>query len=90
MTYQPEYEKVPTTHVPLITSFIGARLSILVVHLFKGRSDAGPARRGSKFALVSTKRANHPDMKYAGSGSPFYTKNDNCGDQGIKSITLSV
>src|SRR5262249_49550851 len=28
--------KVPDTHVPLITSFIGAVISILVAHFFKG------------------------------------------------------
>ncbi len=35
LTWNQDF-KVPTTHVPLITSFIGAVLSILVVHFFKG------------------------------------------------------
>lgn len=35
LTWNQDF-KVPTTHVPLITSFIGAILSILVVHFFKG------------------------------------------------------
>lgn len=35
LTWNQDF-KVPTTHVPLITSFIGAVLSILVAHFFKG------------------------------------------------------
>ncbi|MFL5663467.1 MAG: hypothetical protein ACJ8BW_19310, partial [Ktedonobacteraceae bacterium] len=35
LTWNQDF-KVPTTHVPLITSFIGAALSIMVVHFFKG------------------------------------------------------
>jgi uncharacterized membrane protein YeaQ/YmgE (transglycosylase-associated protein family) len=35
LTWNQDF-KVPTTHVPLITSFIGAVLSIMVVHFFKG------------------------------------------------------
>jgi uncharacterized membrane protein YeaQ/YmgE (transglycosylase-associated protein family) len=34
LTWNQDF-KVPTTHVPLITSFIGAVLSIMVVHFFK-------------------------------------------------------
>jgi uncharacterized membrane protein YeaQ/YmgE (transglycosylase-associated protein family) len=35
LTWNQDF-KVPTTHVPLITSFIGAVLSIMVAHFFKG------------------------------------------------------
>ena len=34
LTWNQDF-KIPTTHVPIITSFIGAVLSILVGHLFK-------------------------------------------------------
>lgn len=34
LTWNQDF-KIPTTHVPIITSFIGAVLSILVAHLFK-------------------------------------------------------
>jgi len=34
LTWNQDF-KIPTTHVPMITSFIGAVLSILVGHLFK-------------------------------------------------------
>jgi uncharacterized membrane protein YeaQ/YmgE (transglycosylase-associated protein family) len=34
LTWNQDF-KIPTTHVPVITSFIGAVLSILVAHLFK-------------------------------------------------------
>ena len=45
LTWNQDF-KVPTTHVPLITSFIGAVLSIMVVHFFKGifRRRETPAR----------------------------------------------
>ena len=45
LTWNQDF-KVPTTHVPLITSFIGAVLSIMVVHFFKGifRRREAPAR----------------------------------------------
>jgi len=45
LTWNQDF-KVPTTHVPLITSFIGAVLSIMVVHFFKGifRRREKPAR----------------------------------------------
>ena len=45
LTWNQDF-KVPTTHVPLITSFIGAILSIMVVHFFKGifRRRETPAR----------------------------------------------
>lgn len=45
LTWNQDF-KVPTTHVPLITSFIGAVLSIMVVHFFKGifRRRENPAR----------------------------------------------
>src|SRR6266851_3204967 len=35
LTWNQDF-RVPSTHVPLITSFIGAVLSIMVVHFFKG------------------------------------------------------
>lgn len=35
LTWNQDF-RVPTTHVPLITSFIGAVISILVVHFFRG------------------------------------------------------
>lgn len=35
LTWNQDF-RAPNTHVPLITSFIGATLSILVVHFFKG------------------------------------------------------
>ncbi|SRR5579883_1495450 len=34
LTWNQDF-KVPSTHVPLITSFIGAIISILIVHFFK-------------------------------------------------------
>lgn len=34
LTWNKDF-KVPSTHVPLITSFIGAIISILIVHFFK-------------------------------------------------------
>ncbi|HLZ55985.1 MAG TPA: hypothetical protein VKR06_03470 [Ktedonosporobacter sp.] len=34
LTWNQDF-KIPTTHVPVMTSFIGAVLSILVAHLFK-------------------------------------------------------
>ncbi|MBO0779631.1 MAG: hypothetical protein J2P37_12470 [Ktedonobacteraceae bacterium] len=34
LTWNQDFS-IPTTHVPIITSFIGAVLSILVAHLFK-------------------------------------------------------
>jgi hypothetical protein len=34
LTWNQDF-KIPTTHVPMITSFIGAVLSILVAHFFK-------------------------------------------------------
>jgi uncharacterized membrane protein YeaQ/YmgE (transglycosylase-associated protein family) len=45
LTWNQDF-KVPTTHVPLITSFIGAVISILVVHFFKGafRGRGSPAK----------------------------------------------
>ena len=45
LTWNQDF-KAPTTHVPLITSFIGAVLSIMVVHFFKGifRRRETPAR----------------------------------------------
>ena len=43
LTWNQDF-KIPTTHVPLVTSFIGAVLSILVAHLFRGMF----ARRSSK------------------------------------------
>jgi uncharacterized membrane protein YeaQ/YmgE (transglycosylase-associated protein family) len=46
LTWNQDF-KVPTTHVPLITSFIGAALSIMVVHFFKGvfkRKERQPAK----------------------------------------------
>jgi uncharacterized membrane protein YeaQ/YmgE (transglycosylase-associated protein family) len=45
LTWNQDF-KVPTTHVPLITSFIGAVLSIMVVHFLKGafRRREKPAR----------------------------------------------
>ena len=46
LTWNQDF-KVPTTHVPLITSFIGAALSIMVVHFFKGafkRKEKQPAK----------------------------------------------
>ena len=35
LTWNQDF-KVPNTHVPLITSFIGAVVSIMVVHFFRG------------------------------------------------------
>ncbi len=35
LTWNQDF-RAPNTHVPLITSFIGATLSILLVHFFKG------------------------------------------------------
>jgi uncharacterized membrane protein YeaQ/YmgE (transglycosylase-associated protein family) len=35
LTWNEDF-KVPGTHVPLITSFIGAVISILIAHFFKG------------------------------------------------------
>ena len=35
LTWNQDF-KAPTTHVPLITSFIGAAFSIMIVHFFKG------------------------------------------------------
>jgi uncharacterized membrane protein YeaQ/YmgE (transglycosylase-associated protein family) len=45
LTWNQDF-KVPTTHVPLITSFIGAVVSILVVHFFRSifRRRGSPAR----------------------------------------------
>ena len=45
LTWNEDF-KVPNTHVPLITSFIGAVISILVVHFFKGafRKKPSPAK----------------------------------------------
>jgi hypothetical protein len=35
LTWNEDF-KMPGTHVPLITSFIGAVISILIAHFFKG------------------------------------------------------
>jgi uncharacterized membrane protein YeaQ/YmgE (transglycosylase-associated protein family) len=45
LTWNQDF-KLPSTHVPIITSFIGAVLSILVAHLFKGaaRKKEKPAK----------------------------------------------
>lgn len=45
LTWNQDF-KVPTTHVPIITSFIGAVLSILVAHFLRGvfRRRPRPAR----------------------------------------------
>src|SRR5260370_15669677 len=45
LTWNQDF-KVPSTHIPLITSFIGAVLSILVVHFFAAlfRRRSAPAR----------------------------------------------
>ncbi len=47
LTWNQDF-KVPTTHVPLITSFIGAVLSIMVIHFlkaaFKGRAKSAKAK----------------------------------------------
>jgi uncharacterized membrane protein YeaQ/YmgE (transglycosylase-associated protein family) len=45
LTWNQDF-KIPTTHVPVVTSFIGAVLSILVAHLFRGifKRKAKPAK----------------------------------------------
>ncbi len=47
LTWNQDF-RVPTTHIPLVTSFIGAVLSILVVHFFtalgKGKKKSAPAK----------------------------------------------
>lgn len=45
LTWSQDF-KVPSTHIPLITSFIGAVLAILVVHFFSAlfRRRSAPAR----------------------------------------------
>ncbi len=50
LTWNQDF-KVPTTHVPLITSFIGAVLSIMVAHFFRvifGRRKSKPASAPAK------------------------------------------
>ncbi len=46
LTWNQDFN-IPTTHVPVITSFIGAVLSILVAHLFKtmGKSKEAKASK---------------------------------------------
>ncbi|HLI68895.1 MAG TPA: hypothetical protein VKV19_03980 [Ktedonobacteraceae bacterium] len=47
LTWNQDF-RIPTTHIPLITSFIGAVISILVVHFFaalgRGKKNAAPAK----------------------------------------------
>ncbi|MGH2506654.1 MAG: hypothetical protein ACRDHZ_04450 [Ktedonobacteraceae bacterium] len=48
LTWNQDF-KVPTTHVPIITSFIGAILSIVIVHLLSGmRQKSSKPAKASK------------------------------------------